>query len=103
VLLYGTGGLAWTRFVQESVSAFAGGGSFGNTSPIWEFGWVAGVGGEVSCGTATGSCASNICTTTSRFGNFFETVTGPVNVSLSSTTGHLTADVVRTGLSYKFD
>jgi outer membrane immunogenic protein len=104
VLLYGTGGLAWTRFVRESVTVF-GTGSFGNTSPSWRFGWAAGVGGEARLwdsnwllrleylhydfGDSGSSSGSEIIP--------------PFNMSGSLTTGHLTADVVRTGLSYKFD
>ena len=37
-------------------------------------------------------------------GSDFESFTsGPVSASASFTTGHLTFDVVRSGLSYKFD
>jgi opacity protein-like surface antigen len=61
VLLYGTGGLAWTRLNQSTVDVSAGSGS---STPAWEFGWVAGAGGETD-GTAIGSGAWNICTTTS--------------------------------------
>jgi outer membrane immunogenic protein len=104
VLLYGTGGLAWTRFVQEFVSV-SGGGSFGNTSPIWEFGWVAGVGGEVRLWDSNWLLrVEYLHYDFGDSGNFFETITqGGQTVSLNSTTGHLTTDVVRTGLSYKFD
>jgi opacity protein-like surface antigen len=103
VLLYGTGGLAWTRLDQD-IRGF-GPGANGFSTPIWEFGWVAGVGGEVRLRDSNwllrleylhydfGDSGSN----SALFSN------GVQSSSLSSTTGHLTTDVVRTGLSYKLD
>jgi opacity protein-like surface antigen len=104
VLLYGTGGLAWTRFVQEFVSTDFGGSS-GNTSPIWEFGWVAGVGGEVRLWDSNWLLrVEYLHYDFGDSGNFAESIVqGPLSASLSFTTGHLTTDVVRAGLSYKFD
>ena len=49
VLLYGTGGLAWTRLVQSEIEVSVSGGSpstFTSSTPSWRFGWVAGLGGE---------------------------------------------------------
>ena len=109
VLLYGTGGLAWTRFVQEEVSSFEG-GSFGETTPFWRFGWVAGVGGEARLWDSNwllrveylhydfGNSGSEVESfTISPVGG------GTFSSSASFTTGHLKVDVVRAGLSYKFD
>jgi opacity protein-like surface antigen len=108
VLLYGTGGLAWTRFVNgfdvtTSATNIAGPGFISlsalNSSPSWRFGWVAGLGVETRLLDTnwlarleylhydfgnSGSSAD------SAFGSF-------------QTTGNLTADVVRAGISYKFD
>jgi outer membrane immunogenic protein len=104
LLLYGTGGLGWTRLQQDTTFADTGGTS-GNSTPFWEFGWVAGVGGEVRLWDSnwllrveylhydfgnSGSSATSI-------------VTPPASSSSSFTTGRLTTDVVRTGLSFKFD
>jgi outer membrane immunogenic protein len=104
VLVYGTGGLGWTRFVKEFVTVFPD-GSFGNTSPSWRFGWVAGIGGEGRLWDSNWLV---------RFeylhydfldsGSEFESVTATgMSATFTSTTGHLTVDVVRAGLSYKFN
>jgi outer membrane immunogenic protein len=107
VLFYGTGGLAWTRLEQEDVRVFAGGAN-GSTTPFWKFGWVAGVGGEARLWDS--NWLMRLEYLHYDFGdsrNFAESVSettvAPANASLSRTTGHLTADVVRTGLSFKFD
>jgi opacity protein-like surface antigen len=105
VLLYGTGGLAWTRFVQEFVRS-SGGGSSGGATPIWEFGWVAGVGGEARLWDS--NWLLRVEYLHYDFGDSGSSSSlfalGPLgSVTSSSTTGHLTTDVVRTGLSYKFD
>jgi outer membrane immunogenic protein len=106
VLLYGTGGLAWTRFVQEDVTS-SGGGSFvsGDTTPFWRFGWVAGVGGEARLWDSNWLLrVEYLHYDFGNSGSDFESFTsGPVSNSASFTTGHLTVDVVRAGLSYKFD
>jgi outer membrane immunogenic protein len=112
LLLYGTGGLAWTRFVMntsQTQTIGAAGGMSGVVttvavqSPVWMFGWVAGVGGEAKIynsnwlfrveylhydfGDRGGSTLTN---------------TSDVTSSSTQTSGHLTADVVRAGISYKF-
>jgi opacity protein-like surface antigen len=104
VLVYGTGGLAWTRFVKEFVSVF-GGGSSGNTNPSWRFGWVAGIGGEGRLWNSNWLLRLEyLHYDFLDSGSEFEFATsGGLSASFTSTTGHLTADVVRAGLSYKFD
>jgi opacity protein-like surface antigen len=104
VLLYGTGGLAWTRLVREDVTA-SGTGSSGGTGPIWEFGWVAGVGGEARLWDSNWLLrAEYLHYDFGDSGSFFETFSlGGLSGTITSTTGRLTTDVVRTGLSYKFD
>jgi outer membrane immunogenic protein len=106
VLFYGTGGLAWTRQEREDVTVFAGGAS-GSTTPFWKFGWVAGVGGEARLWDSNWLMRLEyLHYDFGDSGNFAESISEtvpPANASLSQTTGHLTADVVRTGLSFKFD
>jgi opacity protein-like surface antigen len=104
VMLYGTGGLAWTRL--NVTQQFGGTGTSGNSMPSWEFGWVAGIGGDVRLRDSNwllrleylhydfGNSGSNFASVSG---------TGTSDSTLSSTTGHLTTNVVRTGLSYKFD
>jgi outer membrane immunogenic protein len=110
VLFYGTGGLAWTRVNQSFVDFPTGGTVNGGSNPAWEFGWVAGAGGETRLwGTnwfwraeylhydfgKSASTASNLVANLVR--------NGPGSLSSSVVAGHLTTDVVRTGLSYKFN
>ena len=111
VLLYGTGGLAWTHFVQSTVltsttvSPFAptSGNFSATTNPSWRFGWVAGVGAEARVFDT--NWLARLEYLHYDFGNsgsaslpvFFS----PTNSFRSS--GDLTVDVVRAGLSYKFD
>ena len=119
-LIYGTGGLAWTRFVSTrsqtqnifgqagttAVSVVTSSGTGVGTS----FWWVAGVGGETKLynsnwlfrveylhydfGDQGGFNGTGI--TRSVDG------TSVTTSSSSLTNGHLTADVVRAGISYKF-
>ena len=104
VLLYGTGGLAWTRFVKE-FAGVSGTELFSETTPTWRFGWVAGVGGEARLWDSNWLLrVEYLHYDFGDSGSFSEAfVIGPLNGTLTSTTGHLTADVVRAGLSYKFD
>jgi outer membrane immunogenic protein len=113
-MLYATGGLGWTRFVQTNSniqfsSAFAGPQilQFTNitTTPMWEFGWVAGAGGEAKIGGSNwiarleylhydfGKSAGTQNTNTANGVSFF---------APGTTSGRLTADEVRVGVSYKF-
>jgi outer membrane immunogenic protein len=117
-LFYGTGGLAWTRFastVTRTQNLFGPAGTtavsvatFAGTGVGTQFGWVAGVGGETKIynsnwlfrieylhydfGDQGGLNATGITNTNP----------GTTTSFTSLTTGHLTAEVVRAGLSYKF-
>jgi outer membrane immunogenic protein len=104
VLIYGTGGLAWTRLVQEFASTDGGGLSV-DTFPRWKFGWVAGVGGEGRLWDSNWLLrVEYLHYDFGDSGSFSESISSPVgSATLISTTGRLTADVVRTGVSYKFD
>src|SRR5262245_20140181 len=108
-LLYGTAGLAWERVnrIESSISVsvappitqFAT-----ETTPRDHFGWVAGVGGELRLG------ASNWIARAEYLHYDFGTVE-PTTVavatggpgSFADKGGRQTIDVVRGGLSYKFD
>jgi opacity protein-like surface antigen len=106
VLLYGTGGLAWTRFVpSETHFDVGGGGGGGSSSPIFKFGWVAGAGGETRLWDSNWLLrVEYLHYDFGDSGSSFQSISGggPTGSSVS-TSGHLTADVVRTALSFKFD
>jgi len=115
-LFYGTGGLAWTRFRSttnqvQNVFGPAGGVSLvtaSGTGVGTPFGWVAGVGGETKIYNSNWLFrVEYLHYDFGDQGGFTGTGvvagTGVATNSLSVvTTGHLTADVVRAGLSYKF-
>jgi outer membrane immunogenic protein len=102
VVLYGTGGLGVTL---EDVFTSSSGTS-GGSSPNWKFGWVAGAGGEVRLGDTNWLLRLEyLHYDFGDSGSFAESIVAPPTTTASfiSTTGHLTTNVVRTGLSYKFD
>jgi outer membrane immunogenic protein len=115
VMIYATGGLGWTRVVQTNSNTQFSSAIFGapqivqftsiTTTPMWEFGWVAGAGGEARIGGSNwiarleylhydfGTSAGTQNTVTSNVG---------LAAATGITGGRLTADVVRAGVSYKF-
>ena len=108
VLLYGTGGLAWTRFVDSNDSTaltvnIPPPGSFGlNASisaPSWRFGWVAGLGAETRL--LDTNWLARLEYLHYGFGNSGSGANSQTGLSLTS--GDLTADIIRAGISYKFD
>jgi outer membrane immunogenic protein len=112
-LLYATGGLAWTHFVRSqtaTVSSTTTGqgtavGTLATRVPNWMFGWVAGAGAETKIYNSNwlfrveylhydfGDQLSSVGT---------QVTPGVVTQNFGRTSGTLTADVVRAGLSYKF-
>jgi opacity protein-like surface antigen len=110
VLLYGTGGLAWTQLHQTQLDPNS---LFSSTIPSWEFGWVAGVGGETRLGDTNwllrleylhydfGNSAGLFATESENL----PTAAPPINGTATdiASTGHLTTDVVRAALSYKLN
>jgi outer membrane immunogenic protein len=112
LLFYGTGGLAWTRFVMNTIQTqnvgAAGGLSSSVTtaavqSPVWMFGWVAGVGGEAKIYNSNWLFrVEYLHYDFGDRGGSAVTTTSDVTTSTVQTSGHLTADVVRAGISYKF-
>ncbi|MEH2473128.1 opacity protein-like surface antigen [Nitrobacteraceae bacterium AZCC 2161] len=109
VLLYGTAGLAWERLDNTETHVTTNAGvtttSF-STSPVDRFGWVAGAGAEsLLFGT---NWVARIEYLHYDFGHNATATNAAINfpptpaVSIASTAGHQTIDVVRAGLSYKF-
>ena len=99
VLVYGTGGLAWTRLVQTEESVTTDGWGTCHLraparTPSWRFGWIAGAGVEARLWDT--NWLGRIEYLHYDFGQAQPT-------SLSTTSGRLTTDVVRAGLSYKLD
>jgi opacity protein-like surface antigen len=115
VLLYGTGGLAWTQYVHDENLLIArefpslvpptNDAQFSNiSSSSWRFGWVAGLGGEVRL--LNSNWLARLEYLHYDFGNMSNTVTAfsfPGFGPAQRTGGDLTADIVRVGLTYKFD
>ncbi len=113
VLLYGTGGLAWTRATRSTVDVETGAsaGTTTDTSPLWEFGWVAGAGAETILWNSNwllrveylhydfGNSGSE-AEAEAAIASF-----GPGSSTANATIsfGHLTTNVVRTALSFKFN
>ena len=63
VMVYGTGGLAWTQF--SATNEFPGFTPSSLTTQNWLFGWAGGVGAEARLGNTNWLPASNISITTS--------------------------------------
>jgi outer membrane immunogenic protein len=112
VLLYGTGGLAWSHFVQNTsltstnFNPFAVPTTFGHFSstslPTWRFGWVAGLGAEARLFDT--NWLARLEYLHYDFGNSgSSSFGGGVGLPSFRSSGDLTLDVVRAGLSYKFD
>jgi outer membrane immunogenic protein len=87
----------------------AAGGMSGSVStisaqtPAWMFGWVAGVGGEAKIYNSNWLFRVEYLHYDfgERGGSAFANSSGIITTS-AQTSGHLTADVVRAGISYKF-
>jgi opacity protein-like surface antigen len=104
-LLYGTGGLAWTR-LEQTVTNLNSDGTVITTTPSWRFGWTAGAGAETRVWNT--NWLARVEYLHYDFGNsggsFSALASGGVtDIFLSTTSRHLTADVVRAGIGYKFD
>ena len=104
VLIYGTGGLGWTQFstANDYAPGFVPGVAAGAKLAV-RLGRRRAVSRSGSA-TPTGSAASNICITTSATsGSFTQLTPAGVVATESASSGHLTADVARAGLSYKLN
>jgi opacity protein-like surface antigen len=109
VLLYGTGGLAWTHFTQDMTASDVDGSRTrvltASSTPSDRFGWVAGVGGEMTL--ARMGWSNWLARFEYLHYDFGSLATfsqrDPADVpSAPTSSGRLTADVVRGGLSFKF-
>jgi outer membrane immunogenic protein len=113
VLIYGTGGLAWTHYVQDTnlQTVMVNNPPFPSTetrflsfsSPTWRLGWVAGLGGEARLFNS--NWLARLEYLHYDFGNSGSSSALDLNSGLVVTraSSNLTVDVVRAGLSYKFD
>ncbi len=107
VLLYGTAGLAWERVnrIDGQLLVAPGVSQLVTTvAPRDHFGWVAGAGAEVRLGAS--NWIGRIEYLHYDFGTVEQTtavVTNAVDQSFADRGGRQTIDVVRGGLSYKFD
>jgi opacity protein-like surface antigen len=106
LLLYGTGGLAWTRFEQTMMSENLNGMTV-TTTPSWRFGWIAGAGGEMRLWNSNWLARLEYLhydfgDSGSTFQGFNSTEFG-LEIDNLMTSRHLTADVVRAGIDYKLD
>lgn len=100
ILLYGTAGLAWERFERTEIDTIAPGGGVtttGLTTPSDQFGWVAGVGGEMMLGNSNW-----IGRLEYLHYDFAHVLPDFVENDVSTSSGHQTVDLVRAGVSYKF-
>jgi opacity protein-like surface antigen len=106
VLFYGTGGPAWTRLDQTVTDVNSSGAVSGSSTPIWRFGWAAGIGGETRLWDSDWLVRLEyLHYDFADSSSFIESAVGTGMASsgaVSETTGHVTADIVRGGLSYKF-
>ena len=114
LLLYGTGGLAWTRLIQsfrQTITTDFGGTVTTSTAfsstPSWRFGWVAGVGAEAR--VLDSNWLVRVEYLHYDFGDSGSQSPAaggapgfPGSTATSFESGNMTADVVRAGLSYKF-
>ena len=108
LLLYGTGGLAWTR-LETTVNNVSANFAYTMSTPTWRTGWVAGAGGELRLWNS--NWLARLEYLHYDFGNSggtnqgFIDPTSPTGITprLINVDGRLTADVVRAGVGYKFD
>lgn len=103
-LLYGTGGLAWTRLTQTAtaVNPFD---TTVTTTPSWRFGWAAGAGAEMRLWNS--NWIGRVEYLHYDFGNAGSTIGGLTNgvlfeYTVDTTSRHLTVDTVRAGVDYQF-
>lgn len=103
VLVYGTGGLTWTRFAENSAQSFnvintapPGTASISDSAsvPSWRFGWVAGLGAEARLPDTHWTARLEYLHY--AFGSD-GSVAATLGVFSSRTFGDLTANVVRAG------
>jgi outer membrane immunogenic protein len=107
LLLYGTGGLAWTRLEQTQSTANPSGRTIAST-PTWRGGWTAGGGGELRLWNSNWLARLEYLhydfgRSRGDFEGFYDSDNGGINPVTRIVSGRVTADVVRAGIGYKFD
>ena len=108
LLLYGTGGLAWTR-LEQTLTNVSPNFAYTATAPTWRAGWVAGAGGQLRLWNS--NWLGRLEYLHYDFGSSGGTYQGfidpnePTGIGIRKLdrAGSLTADVVRVGIDYKFD
>jgi outer membrane immunogenic protein len=103
-LLYGTGGVAWTR-LTETTTVVNSDGTFVTTTPDWRVGWVAGAGAQMRLWNS--NWLGRVEYLHYDFGSFGSTVGGLTNGAIFDLTAdtmshHMTVDTVRAGVDYQF-
>ncbi|WP_247986871.1 outer membrane beta-barrel protein [Bradyrhizobium sp. 186] len=108
LLLYGSGGLAWTR-LEQSMESVNSAGTFAATTPTWRTGWVAGVGGQIRLWDSNWIARLEyLHYDFGKSGGTYQAFLDPTQPSGIGLTkvdqaGRLITDVVRAGIDYKFD
>lgn len=108
ILLYGSGGLAWTRYEQTQTNSTTTVTTIAST-PTWRAGWTAGVGGQVRLGNSNWLARLEYLhydfgKTASVYQGFIDPNNpGGSSISRQVNSGRLTSDVIRAGIDYKFD
>ena len=106
ILLYGTGGLAWTQLEQSVASTF-GGTTTTTSTPSWKSGWTAGAGAQARLWNSNWIARVEYLhydfgDSGASFNGF--TDTGVITfIGANMTSHHVTTDVVRAGVDYKLD
>ena len=105
VLLYGTGGVAWARIDQtlNATETISSGGlseifAASQSTPAWRYGWVAGLGLETRLGNS--NWLGRVEYLHYDFGD--SGVNAGTGLFTIQTSGPITVDAVRVGLSYQF-
>jgi opacity protein-like surface antigen len=106
VLVYGTAGLAWERFEQIEFAqrTRTAGTTSSNilTMPADHFGWVAGVGAEMMLGANWIGRLEYLHYDFGRVVSDSGSTQSPPLLTVASSTGRQTIDLLRAGVSYKF-
>ena len=108
ILLYGSGGLAWTRYEQTQTNSTTTVTTIAST-PSWRAGWTAGVGGQMRLWNSNWLARLEYLhydfgKTAGVYQGFIDPNNpGGLSISRQVNSGRLTSDVIRAGIDYKFD
>jgi outer membrane immunogenic protein len=104
LLVYGTGGLAWSQITKGSFTETAAVGTTSTTDisqATWEWGWVGGLGVETRI--AQTNWLGRVEYLHYDFGRTGAVSSTSALSTISTVEGHLTTDVVRAALSYQLN